>query len=869
MRLLPVALAGGVLSMGSSQLLADSVWNPLNFNWNTGTNWTPNGVPGGGAIADIFKATSCTYNYNGSSVKLAAVQVAAGGTFQFTTASSSGDVLEVGSLAIGGTNTGAAGGNTCTGAGTVTQQAGTVEVDSGGSLAVDAASSYALSASGNIYSSSNEQLAGIFSQSGGFNDVSGGSSLTNSGLYSINNTSGGLLNSDSIVNSGTFNQSGATLEGTTTGAGGTFSFTNSGAFNYTLGNFDGVMNNSGIVTVSGQPIPFFRGIVNNGLLTVNASTGTFAGAISGGGANSLVIFKGANNVTLTGSNTYTGSTSITGGTVVLACPVGTAANNYGGAFQGNVTISSNAILQLNASSQICNTSTQVLTINGGTLNLNGFDDTIGNLVMNGGTIQQSDSTLGLGITTGLVTIGNSTSTINGGLRSASPYDFVIATGGIATVVGPIGNYNTSGSQALLLEGGGSLDFSGLSRLSSIDVRNGILQVSEGGTLGNVNTLLTLEAAGSISLNNQSLTVGDLSGNPGGAVALGSGTLTVTSSVAGSSFPGTINGTGSIIKTGTGTLTITGPDISTGTTTVSAGTLTMTTTSNFSSAAVNVAALATLNFQGRLSSTPNITTTGTVNITPITGSGITQYPVGSISIAGVQGVGNGQVNIAAASPHANRILLQASSLTFGGVPGALVGQLDLSNNDMVIHNGSLADVQNQILSGFDGGDWQGQGIVSSAAATDPSHLTTLAVISNDLGGGTPLFGLAGTMGKLFDNYNAYPTDILIKYTYYGDANLDGQVDGTDYSRIDNGYLSHSTGWLNGDFNYDNTIDGSDYTLIDNAFNTQGVNLTSSAEVAVPTVQIAGASAVPEPGTIALLAVAASALLLQRRPRPAIT
>lgn len=126
-----------------------------------------------------------------------------------------------------------------------------------------------------------------------------------------------------------------------------------------------------------------------------------------------------------------------------------------------------------------------------------------------------------------------------------------------------------------------------------------------------------------------------------------------------------------------------------------------------------------------------------------------------------------------------------------------------------------------------------------------------------------------MGKLFDNYNAYPTDILIKYTYYGDANLDGQVDGTDYSRIDNGYLSHSTGWLNGDFNYDNTIDGSDYTLIDNAFNTQGVNLTSSAEVAVPTVQIAGALAVPEPGTIALLAVAASALLLQRRPRPAIT
>ena len=63
-------------------------------------------------------------------------------------------------------------------------------------------------------------------------------------------------------------------------------------------------------------------------------------------------------------------------------------------------------------------------------------------------------------------------------------------------------------------------------------------------------------------------------------------------------------------------------------------------------------------------------------------------------------------------------------------------------------------------------------------------------------------------------------MLVRYTYYGDANLDGKVDGGDYSRIDNGYLQQLTGWYNGDFNYDNAIDGSDYTLIDNAFNTQG-------------------------------------------------
>ncbi len=51
-----------------------------------------------------------------------------------------------------------------------------------------------------------------------------------------------------------------------------------------------------------------------------------------------------------------------------------------------------------------------------------------------------------------------------------------------------------------------------------------------------------------------------------------------------------------------------------------------------------------------------------------------------------------------------------------------------------------------------------------------------------------------------------TGVLVKYTYYGDATLDGKVDGTDYGRIDSGLLTGATGWSNGDFNYDVTIDG---------------------------------------------------------------
>jgi hypothetical protein len=116
-------------------------------------------------------------------------------------------------------------------------------------------------------------------------------------------------------------------------------------------------------------------------------------------------------------------------------------------------------------------------------------------------------------------------------------------------------------------------------------------------------------------------------------------------------------------------------------------------------------------------------------------------------------------------------------------------------------------------------------------------------------------------------------VLVKYTYYGDANLDGTVNSADYTLTDAGYLSHGTltGWQNGDFNYDGVINGSDYTLIDNAFNLQGAQLTS--QVANPSAgiaaQIAGpsaggvSSAVPEPTTLSLLGLGAIGLLGRRR------
>jgi hypothetical protein len=225
------------------------------------------------------------------------------------------------------------------------------------------------------------------------------------------------------------------------------------------------------------------------------------------------------------------------------------------------------------------------------------------------------------------------------------------------------------------------------------------------------------------------------------------------------------------------------------------------------------------------------------------------------------VSSGGLVLASASSNvSNRQLVMVNSLSIAGATGAWTGKLDMTKNDAILHNADIAAVSNQLQQGFAGGTWNSTGgIGSSAAAVDSTHLTTIGAIQNSVDGtatGSALYG--GALGQ-FDGQSPVNSDVLLKYTYYGDANLDDVVDGTDYTRIDNAALSGATGWYNGDFNYDGIINGSDYTLIDNAFNTQGASLAT----AVATAQIAGTSAVPEPATLGLLAIGAMGLLGRRR------
>jgi autotransporter-associated beta strand protein len=198
-----------------------------------------------------------------------------------------------------------------------------------------------------------------------------------------------------------------------------------------------------------------------------------------------------------------------------------------------------------------------------------------------------------------------------------------------------------------------------------------------------------------------------------------------------------------------------------------------------------------------------------------------------------------------------------------VTGALTnsGLINLTNNDFILQgaNGAIASanltsINNQLDAGFNAGHWNGAtGIVSTQAAGDTRFLTTL--------------GYRQSAGGLFDGTNTTANDVLVKYTYYGDADLNGTVNGADYQQIDMGYAMHLTGWQNGDFNYDGVVDGSDFSLIDNTFNQ--INATGALPLllsATPTNLIAaGSQSVPEPMSLGLLGIGAATIILGRRRR----
>jgi hypothetical protein len=265
-----------------------------------------------------------------------------------------------------------------------------------------------------------------------------------------------------------------------------------------------------------------------------------------------------------------------------------------------------------------------------------------------------------------------------------------------------------------------------------------------------------------------------------------------------------------------------------------------------------------------------------------GATVSKINAGSVTLTSIRGVGlsiaGGTTQYASTVQIApnNGTLASAqagvsvlTSLTIESASSSYTSSLDLTNNSMIVQgagSAGAATIAAEIASGRNnnaaGGLWTGTGITSSTAATAAAGDTALGMELNDNGHGAPLM-------TTFEGQTVADGDVLVKYTYAGDADLSGRVDASDYTLIDNGYNSQATahpltGWRNGDFNYDGVINGDDYVLIDNSMNMEG-SVTFLGTSTQPASQIASnteqVSAVPEPGTLSLIAL--GGLLMSRR------
>ena len=147
-------------------------------------------------------------------------------------------------------------------------------------------------------------------------------------------------------------------------------------------------------------------------------------------------------------------------------------------------------------------------------------------------------------------------------------------------------------------------------------------------------------------------------------------------------------------------------------------------------------------------------------------------------------------------------------------------LDLNDNDLLLdYTGvsPLSSIQSLINAARSGGAWSGNGLTSQAARSATAHNTTLGAME-----ATDFKSIYGATA-MFDGEAIDATAVLVKYTYYGDADFNGKVNFDDYVRTDNGFNNHMSGWMNGDFDGNGQVNFDDYVLIDLAFNTQGAAL----------------------------------------------
>jgi len=152
-----------------------------------------------------------------------------------------------------------------------------------------------------------------------------------------------------------------------------------------------------------------------------------------------------------------------------------------------------------------------------------------------------------------------------------------------------------------------------------------------------------------------------------------------------------------------------------------------------------------------------------------------------------------------------------------------GKLDLKDGDLILNyavfsplgtwNGTAYTGTAGLLQrGRNGGNWNGSGICSSLATTQ----TALGVAE-----ASQALRLSGNATAVWSGQTVDSTTVLIKFTYAGDLDLNGVVNGDDYFRID-AFITSYTGpmcYFSGDATYVGKENGDDYFYLDATYYAQ--------------------------------------------------
>jgi hypothetical protein len=205
----------------------------------------------------------------------------------------------------------------------------------------------------------------------------------------------------------------------------------------------------------------------------------------------------------------------------------------------------------------------------------------------------------------------------------------------------------------------------------------------------------------------------------------------------------------------------------------------------------------------------------LNIDPSTGGGdIVNVNLDGFGAAHVVFVFSNSVTLGALSigngggalvlPNGSRVLRT------GGLDIAPGGRLDLTDNAMIVDYAPggpspLPAIAARLTSGYNGGAWNGFGIMSSSASGTPQRALGYAESS----------ALFSTFPATFAGQQVDDSAVLVRYTRYGDANLDQTVNLADFNRLASNFAS-GTLWSQGNFNFDATVNLGDFNALASNF-----------------------------------------------------